>query len=169
MLLAGPFPGAKGETVDVHHLDALLDAGIRSVFCLLDEDELNDIETGEHYVPYADQLEALAEARGAIAEIANHAIEDGSAPTDQEMEYILDAIDAEIDGRDSPTLIHCTNGHGRTGLVVGCYLARKGIAKGRDIIKKIQELRSAAPDLEEHKSPDNIVQERFVTRWKKDQ
>lgn len=85
------------------------------------------------------------------------------------MEIILDAIDAEIDGRNSPTFVHCSDGHGRTGTVIGCYLARHGIAVGKDAIARIGELRAPHPELAEHKSPANIVQERLVTRWKPDQ
>ena len=120
-------------------------------------------------MPYADELEELGERRDVIVEIANFAIEEGSAVSEEEMALILDAIDAEIDGRNSPTLVHCSTGHGRTGLVVGCYLARHGIATGKAVVDKIQELRALDPELQGIKSPENIVQERFVTRWKQDQ
>jgi hypothetical protein len=168
-LLAGGYPGdPDGDTMD-GRLQALLDAGIRSVIDLMDEEEVLEHENGEFFAPYEDRLEELAEARGEIAEIQRHAIIDGSTPTPQQIELILDAIDAEIDGRNSPTYIHCSDGHGRTGLVVGCYLARHGIAKGKSVLEKIVELRAVHPELVDHKSPGNIVQERLVTRWKADQ
>jgi len=50
--------------------------------------------------------------------------------------------------------------------VIGCYLARHSIAVGKDAITKIQALRAPFPELAEHRSPANIVQERMVTRWK---
>ena len=168
-LLASGYPGASSDGIKQPVLDRLLDAGIRSVISLLEEEEVSAIEAGDHLLPYEDELEALGEQRGCLVEIANYAIETGSTPTDQEMQLILDAIDAEIEGRDNPTLVHCTDGHGRTGLVVGCYLARHGIANGKGVLDKIRELRAPYPDLAEHKSPENIVQERFVTRWKQDQ
>jgi len=167
--LAGAYPGAPDtESMDTR-LKALLDAGIRSVIDLMDEEEVLEHENGEVFTPYEDRLEQLAEERGEIAEIQRHAIVDGSAPTPQQIALILDAIDAEIDGRNSPTYIHCSDGHGRTGLVVGCYLARHGIASGEKALEKITELRAPHPDLAEHKSPANMVQERLVLRWKEDQ
>ena len=82
---------------------------------------------------------------------------------------ILDAIDAEIDGRNSPTLVHCSTGHGRTALVVGCYLARHEIAVGDKVVDHIHKLRGIYPDLAGNKSPENIVHERLISRWKPQQ
>ncbi len=168
-LLAGPYPGSDAHHTNPPYLEQILDAGILSVISLMDEEEVNSLETGDHFLPYADELEALGEQRNVIVEIENFAIEEGAAISEDEMTMILDAIDAEIDGRNSPTLIHCSTGHGRTGLVVGCYLARHGIATGQAVLDKIKELRAHDPALAEIKSPENMVQERFVTRWKQDQ
>ncbi len=165
-LLAGSYPSGATEEERDKVLRALLDAGIRSVINLTEEEEIRQAEGGNHYLPYEDRLEQLAEERGLVVEIARYEFEYGSAPTEQEMELVLDALDAEIEGRNSPTLVHCSTGHGRTGVVVGCYLARHGIASGKQALEKIRELRSHDPELAKHKSPENIVQERFVTRWK---
>ena len=124
-------------------LSALLDAGISSVVNLMDEEELLEHSNGEQFVPYEDRLEALAEKRGKVIEIMRHPIATGATPTEEEMSLILDAIDAEIDGRNSPTFVHCSDGAGRTGLVIGCYLARHNIAVGKNAVAKIQELRDA--------------------------
>jgi len=165
-LLAGVYPGDHDSSAMSKRLSSLLDAGIGSVLNLMDEEELLEHTNGEQFVPYEDKLETLAEQRGKVIEIMRHPLATNQPPTEEEMALILDAIDAEIDGRNSPTYVHCSDGHGRTGLVVGCYLARHGIAVGKDAITKIHELRSPYPELAEHRSPANIVQERMVTRWK---
>jgi len=165
-LLAGVYPGDSDPEAMDARLSALLDAGIGSVVNLMDEEELLEHTNGEQFPPYEDRLEALAEERGKVIEIMRHPLEAGVTPTDQEMELILDAIDAEIDGRNSPTYIHCSDGAGRTGLVVGCYLARHQIAVGQDAVAKLVELRAFDPELAEIRSPENIVQERMVQRWK---
>jgi protein-tyrosine phosphatase len=168
-LLAGAYPGdADPGTMDTH-LAALLDAGIRSVIDLMDEEEVLEHANGEQFKPYEDRLEQLAGERSDFVEIQRHTIRAGSTPSPQEMEIILDAIDAELDGRDSPTFVHCSDGHGRTGTVIGCYLARHGMAQGKDVLAKITELRSGVPELAEHRSPENMVQQKLVTRWKADQ
>lgn len=178
-LLAGSYPGSADPVEMERRLKALLDVGIRSVIYLVDESANEDdsdnadvgdqIEPVQAFVPYEDQLEVLAEARNEIIEIGRYTIDISSASADQEMELILDAIDAEIDGSNHPTLVHCTNGNGYTGMVVGCYLARHGIATGKEALAKIRELRAANPAMPKAKSPENIVQERFVTRWKEGQ
>jgi len=177
-LLAGPYPGSNDPAEMERRLQALLEAGIRSVIYLVDESEQEEPDAGDFgdsiapiqtFAPYEDQLEKMAEARGDLVEIGRYTIDVGSAAADQEMQLILDAIDAEIDGSDHPTLVHCDNGNGYTGMVVGCYLARHGIAAGKDALAKIRELRSVDPSLTKAKSPENMVQERFVLRWKEGQ
>jgi hypothetical protein len=177
-LLAGPHPGSNDAEEMERHLKALLDAGIRSVVYLVDESESEESDEGDFgdsiapvqaFAPYEDQLEQMAEARGDLVEIGRYMIDVGSAAADQEMELILNAIDAEIDGSNHPTLVHCNNGNGYTGMVVGCYLARHGIATGQDVLAKIRELRAVDPSLAKAKSPENMIQERFIIRWKEGQ
>jgi len=165
-LLAGAYPGNHEASAMDAKLAALLEAGIGSIVNLMEEEEVLEHANGEQFAPYENHLEKMAEERGKVVEIIRYGIPVGGTPTEEEMALILDAIDAEIDGRNSPTYVHCSDGAGRTGLVVGCYLARHGIAVGKDAIAKIQELRSADPGLVEHRSPANIVQERMVSRWK---
>ena len=168
-LLAGAYPGGTDEASTVERMQALLDVGIHSVIDLMTEEEILEHEDGQVFLPYEDQLEALGEERDVVVEIVRHGIEDGNTLVEQEMAMILDSIDAEIDGRSSPTLVHCSDGHGRTGMVIGCYLARHGIANGKPALEKIKELRSLDPQLAEHRSPVNMVEEKFVLRWKQDQ
>jgi len=55
-------------------------------------------------------------------------------------------------------------GRGRTGTVVGCFLARHGYASGHGILKLIQELRR---DTEDHDrpSPETSQQIEMVVSW----
>ncbi len=165
-LLAGAYPGGHDAESTDERLRALLDAGIRSVICLMEEEETLVHESGELYLPYEDRMEELAEERGELVEILRFQVVLGSTPTTQEMEMILDSLDAEIDGRSSPTLVHCADGHGRSGTVIGCYLARHDIALGKAALGKIKELRAGDPVLAAHRAPANIVGEKFVLRWK---
>ncbi|MFQ5478952.1 MAG: hypothetical protein ACE5E4_10085 [Candidatus Binatia bacterium] len=169
-LLAGPYPAGPDTESTTAILGALLDAGIESVINLTDDDEGAAAEEElSHLVAYEDELEALGEKRGLVVEIERFPIEPRTAPTPAAMQLVIDAIDGEIDGRNSPTLVHCLNGNGRVGMVIGCYLARHGIATGAEAIARLNELRAANPDLAGLKCPETIVQERFVTRWKNDQ
>ena len=168
-LLAGPNPAGNDEQTTREILASLLAAGLRSVINLTEEDEVNGDGEVPHIPAYEDALEEMGEELGDVIEIERFAIEEGTAPPADKMEMIIDAIDNEIDGRNSPTLLHCTSGNGRAWLVAGCYLARHGIAVGKDAVALLKELRAGDPALVAAKCPETIVQERFVSRWRQDQ
>lgn len=147
-------------------MEKLLDAGIHSVINLMSEEETRESANGEVFQPYEDALEKIGDTRGVVVEIERYAIEDANTLTEQAMELILDAIDAEIDGRNSPTFVHCSNGNARTGVVVGCYLARHGLATGKQALEKIRELRADDPVFARRKSPETMTEEKFVLRWR---
>ncbi len=60
--------------------------------------------------------------------------------------------------------VHCWGGKGRTGTVIGCYLARHGHATGRNVIDMIKELRK---DVKDHflASPETNPQIDMVMSW----
>jgi len=53
---------------------------------------------------------------------------------------------------------------GRTGAVVGCYLARHGMAEGEERLAKIKELRSTDPTAYRN-SPETGKQAEMVLSW----
>ena len=80
------------------------------------------------------------------------------------MKEILDIIDAAV-GSDLPVYVHCLGGIGRTGTVVGCWLARHGIAVGQAALECIRKLRrnEARAFIA---SPETAHQRRYVSEWK---
>lgn len=165
-LLAGAHPGGRDDKSTAERMAALLDCGVRSVISLISEEETLEHPAGGHFVPYEDTLEKLGESRGVVVEIERYAIENANTLTEQAMELVLDAIDAEIEGRNSPTFVHCSDGNARTGVVVGCYLARHGLANGKGALEKIRELRAGDPVFARQKSPETMTEEKFVLRWR---
>lgn len=86
-------------------------------------------------------------------------------PSEQHMTRILNQIDLCI-RLGKPVYVHCWGGRGRTGTVVGCYLARHGIASGKGALEKIVELRRETIDAN-LPSPETKKQAQMVVNWEK--
>ncbi len=161
-LLAGCYPGARDPDQAFRRLHGLLKSGIRYVINLMEELETD--YSGGGFVPYDGILNQIAHDLAVNLQIARYPIRDNNAPTRNQMIAILDTIDHAI-GSGMPTYVHCWGGVGRTGTVVGCYLARHGIADGRDCLTKIRELRNSDPTAHRN-SPETLAQAEMVTSWK---
>ena len=92
-------------------------------------------------------------------------IKDYSIPTERQMVRILNQIDMCIK-YDKPVYVHCWGGKGRTGTVVGCYLARHGFATGNDVLQMIKELRKST-EYSSEPSPETREQIKMVINWHK--
>jgi protein-tyrosine phosphatase len=148
-LLAGFYPGDSTEQKAAQKLTALLDAGIRSVVNLMEEDEQN--YNDQPFRQYEKSLMTLAAERSLEISYKRIPIIDRDIPSVATMQTILDTLDSAL-ARDLATYVHCWGGIGRTGTVVGCYLAQNGIALGDDAT-------SHRP------SPENERQRALIRQW----
>jgi len=160
-LLAGCYPQAGNERTSRQMLENLLDAGIRQFVSLMEPVELDWDD--RPFPPYENRLKDLADARGVAVAFSRMPIRDMSVPTDGHMEKILDLIDRSI-GDQRPVYVHCLGGRGRTGTVVGCYLARHGHAKSLRALDLINTLRKDTVD-HARPSPETPEQVNMVLRW----
>lgn len=160
-LLAGYYPGAKNSKEAKKKLKALLACGIRHVINLMEPDEFNwDMKP---FVPYQEQMRSIAQSMGREVTHEQIPIRDLRTSSRGEMIQILDSIDQSIEEGKS-VYIHCWGGTGRTGTVVGCYLARHGFALGQKVLGMIQELRKDAKDYH-RPSPETNQQIDMVLSW----
>ncbi len=159
--LAGCYPGSKNQDKQHHNLKALLDHGIRYVINLMEADEKD--WTGKPFEPYEDQMGSIAASMNHTVTLERISIKDTRVPSRVQMCRILDRIDQCIQNH-RPVYIHCFGGRGRTGTVVGCFLARHGIASGHNVFDHIQELRG---HIEDHyiPSPETLQQREMVLSW----
>ena len=161
-LLAGCYPGAPGPREATRKLKGLLDSGIRGIISLMEPNETN--HQGHQFSSYQEQLYRLAAERDVAVTCLRLPIPDQCVPTRQTMSQILDAIDAFLEN-GTPTYIHCWGGKGRTGTVVGCWLARHGIATGQEALASVQHLRRNDPTADQP-SPENRIQCSMVLNWR---
>jgi protein tyrosine/serine phosphatase len=153
--LAGcdPISGFSGDPRE--NLKALLDHGIRYIIDLTEPRSINH--------GYEQELKALAQDRGLNITIEHAPIENFSVPSRKVMRQILNSIDRRLEeGR--PVYLHCLGGLGRTGTVVGCWLARHGTT-GPAALSRLQELRQNAGNAH-MASPENEDQAKMVLSWK---
>ena len=149
-LLAGQYPGSHDSKRARKQLAKFLDAGIRTFIDLTEDDELE---------PYDTWLSELARKRGVECRHLRHAITDMDVPDAELLERILGVIDEEL-AAGRPVYVHCWAGVGRTGTIVGCWLAAQGVS-GDEAIRRIAKLRASTPD-RARRSPETEEQRRLV-------
>ena len=148
-LLAGPYPGEYDAAHTRQNMSGLLRAGIRTILCLMEARE--DRPDGVGDAAYVSVLETVASQLGVDCEWQRHEIHDMSVPDHARMDEIQSAIDESL-ARGWPVYAHCWAGRGRTGIVVGAYLIRQGLATHDDFVDVIRSLRPddrPAPETEE--------------------
>jgi len=158
-LLAGEYPRELGESASRAKLQALLDAGVT---LFLDLTEVGEPTPAGPLKPYAPLLSGFADPRVRSVRLP---ISDVSVPqTAQEMAAILDCIDDELE-RGGAVYVHCWGGVGRTGTVVGCWLARHG-RTGSEALAQLQRLwRTNPKSAWKRHSPETEEQHRCVREW----
>jgi hypothetical protein len=161
-LLAGCYPGGLDPQEAERKLAGLVDHGIRTVINLMEEDETN--YSGRRFRPYADILQEKAREADRDTSCVRIPITDMGVPSEVTMITILDTIDSSL-ARGHSVFIHCWGGHGRTGTVVGCWLARHEKAVGGAALGMIKQLRKHSPDAAKP-SPQTPAQEKMVAGWR---
>ncbi len=160
--LAGAYPRSHDRKETLARITGLVECGIRFVVSLMEEDERNF--RGEQFEPYEDLLARAASALGVEIRLKRMPIRDLHIPSRHHMVEILNTIDRVIEN-GQPVYVHCWGGVGRTGTVVGCYLARHGLACGSEVIDRIaflrrDELTARRP------SPETSEQRFMVQAWR---
>jgi protein-tyrosine phosphatase len=123
---------------------------------------LEGIDTYVDLTHEADGARPYAERLPSGARHLSFPVRDYSVPPDDVLVAILDAVDGELaDGRTA--YLHCVGGLGRTGLVVGCWLARHG-RTGDEALARVAELVRLTPG-GHMLSPETPAQRETVRRW----
>ncbi len=147
-LLAGEYPRSLDEQASIEKMRALRQAGIEIFIDLTSKED--GLITYEHFLDGAQRF--------------NYPILDVSVPEKPEqMINILDAIDLYL-GKGRKVYVHCWGGIGRTGVVVGCWLARHN-GGGKNGLALLQELWKDNPKSALRDSPETPEQIKYVLHW----
>jgi len=154
--LAGEYPGARDRDSAIEKLRLLVDAGVTAFVDLTTEaDGLDPYET------------LLTEVSGTSARRYAFPIPDVSIPdSDSLTQVALDLIDGKLAAGEI-VYVHCWGGVGRTGTIVGCWLARHG-HHGDAALQRLAALWSACPKSKHKDSPETEAQRRYIREWQPD-
>ncbi|MGI9645478.1 MAG: protein-tyrosine phosphatase family protein [Ilumatobacteraceae bacterium] len=161
-LLAGVYPGSSDPERALARTQALVDVGVRRVVNLTESGEGSHV--GTPLTDYEPELAAAAGKRGVDVTAIRLPIVDLDIPDRAHMAVILDAVDEGID-RGETVYVHCWGGRGRTGTVVGCWLARHDLATGDRALRMIRYLRRTYAKAETE-APETAAQKQFVLDWR---
>ena len=147
-LLAGEYPRNKDDKSSRVKINALLGAGITNFIDLTEETE--------GLMPYTGLIGASSHQRFAIRDVS---IPDSAEVTTT----ILDTIDDHIK-KGRMVYVHCWGGVGRTGVIIGCWLARHGPG-GQEALRRLRELWQQCPKSAFRKTPETRQQEQYILNW----
>ena len=149
-LLAGEYPMVKNdEAASRAKLADLTKAGVNTFIDLTQDGELS---------PYSQWLDSDRQTYYRFS-IFDLDIPDSPETTAK----ILDTIDAHS-AKGDVVYLHCWGGVGRTGTIVGCWLARHGYL-GPTALERLAELWATCPKSAWKPSPDTEEQARYVRGW----
>ena len=132
----------------------LINSGVNSFVDLTEEGELPE---------YSSFITEMALQEGVTINYTRMPIRDRKVPTISYLKTILDYIDNEIDNNKN-VYVHCFRGLGRTGTIVGTYLARHG-KTGEEALAEIFNLRQGVLN-SWWPSPQTEEQRKMVFNWK---
>ena len=146
--LAGEYPRNKDVESSQEKIDTLISAGVSAFIDLTEEDE--------NLLPYAGLISGASHQRFPIRDV--------SVPLSIIATVtILDNIDHHL-RQERMVYLHCWGGIGRTGVIVGCWLARHGFG-GESALLRLRELWQQCPKSSFRKSPETEEQERYILQW----
>jgi hypothetical protein len=150
-VLAGEYPGALDEAEASERLDRLQKAGIDSFIDLTEEGE---IPSYRHLLPDD-------------AEYQRFPIVDTRVPNNvSQTRELLAAIRGAL-ARGRGVYVHCRAGIGRTGLIIGCFLAEEN-ASGRKALKALNLLwRQSGRASSWPQIPQTAEQADYIRHWPK--
>lgn len=156
-LLAGEHPGHWDEGIVRRRMSGLLDAGIRLFV------DLSAPADAVH--PYRTFLEKICRDRGIYTRYLAVPLRENAIPDHADnMVYVLRAIQSELHS-GGRAYVHCGDGVGRTGMVMGCWLVERGFDP-EDALEELARRFAAMNKAKTHRcTPSSAPQAEWVENW----
>ena len=146
--LAGEYPRNKDKNSSISKINSLIGADVSAFIDLT--------EKNEGLLPYSDMIGTASHQRFPIPDL--------SIPEFSEVTVaVLDAIDYHI-SQGEVVYLHCWGGVGRTGVIVGCWLARHGY-KGQAALERLHRIWQKCPKSLNRESPETEEQKLYILSW----
>lgn len=156
-LLAGEHPGHWDQGIVRRRMSGLLDAGIRLFV---------DLSTPSDAVQsYKAELEKVCRDRGIYAQYLSVPLRENAVPDHAEdVVYVLSAMQAELHA-GGRVYVHCNDGVGRTGMVMGCWLVERGFDP-EDALEELARRFAAMNKSRSYRcTPSSALQAEWVENW----
>jgi hypothetical protein len=137
-LAVGDYPGSAREEDHEPRAHAVFAQGVRVFIDLTDDDEVDP--EGRVLLPYAALVRDWAAACQERVACLHYGIRERSAPEEEYIQSIVDAIDLALDAKRI-TYIHSAGPPGRALTVAACWLLKEEDATVEDALAKLTELR----------------------------
>jgi len=159
--LVGPTPFSLDPETTYDRVEALLAAGVQVVVSLIAREEL-------HLCPGMNEMLEpwLWEEAPRLKRQHMFLWRNGATPHAERVAGILNVIDVAL-AADERVFLHCIGARGRSGVAVGSWLARHGIAQGEAAIQALAVLRLRYGLT--RPSPETRSQVRLVQCWQPNQ
>ncbi|KAG8926822.1 hypothetical protein FRC00_002526 [Tulasnella sp. 408] len=144
-LLASERPGDSRENVAVPRLNALLEEWESLPYFPILERLVSE-KGGQ--VTKLDPASTISNGEGLLVRYARFPIRDGSVPSPEVLQSIMDALNTVQQQHDRRAVFHCWGGIGRTGTIVGCSLVYSGAVSDEEALVTGRQagVPSAAPN-----------------------
>jgi protein-tyrosine phosphatase len=153
--LAGEYPRSLEEKSSREKIVFLIKAGVSAFIDLTEESE--GLKPYSHLL---DKYKGVSHDR--------FPMQDMSIPAAKEITVaVLDAIDKHIQ-EERIVYVHCWGGVGRTGVIVGCWLARHGW-RGDSALVRLRELWQQCPKSAYRITPETKEQRQYIAGWEETQ
>jgi hypothetical protein len=158
-LLAGEHPGHWDEGVVRRRLTGLLDAGIRLFI------DLSARSDAVH--AYKAMLEKICRDRGIFAEYLWEPMRENEVPDlPEDVVHVLSAIQAGLEA-GIRVYVHCNDGVGRTGMVMGCWLVERGFDPEAALVELARRFAAMNKSQSYRCTPSSALQAEWVENWER--